>query len=554
MFAAQEVPDAARLLHDDRGRRPTACATTPPRWCSAGAVHKSVRARCCHRRVELHDDGWAILSLPPGRRDLGERELWERSLARSRRRREYAALQRSPVYRKKRALVSAALLTATVLAPDARRREGPGHRGDVDRRDAAHGQPRPGGDGAPAHARHPRRRRSSGRQTRRAVRSFQARTGSRSTASPAPITRGALGGGGGARRAAAAGRDHDRGPARARHQRRRRVRAPRRAQAVRAFQASRGLEVDGVVGPQTLGALGISGAGGAGRVAGGGSAVAAARTKLGAPYALGGVGPTSWDCSGLTQWAFAQAGVTLPRTSFEQASAGVHVDRAAVQAGDLVFFDANGPGASHVGIATSNGDGDLRHHPRRARARDHRLLLGQALLRRAPRRLSAVAGPAIEVSGLVKTFGDSARSTGSTCRSPTGEVHGFLGPNGAGKSTTIRVLLGLLRADAGAAAPARRRPVARRGRAAPPARLRPRRRQPVAEADRRRGDRPARPAARRARPAAGAPSCSSASSSTRPRRAAPTRRATARRSRSSPRSPPTPSCSSSTSRPRGSTR
>ena len=76
--------------------------------------------------------------------------------------------------------------------------------------------------------------------------------------------------------------------------------------------------------------------------------------RSGAPYALGGVGPNSWDCSGLTQWAFAQAGVTLPRTSFEQASAGVHVDRAAVQAGDLVFFDANGPGASHVGIATSN--------------------------------------------------------------------------------------------------------------------------------------------------------------------------------------------------------
>ena len=50
----------------------------------------------------------------------------------------------------------------------------------------------------------------------------------------------------------------------------------------------------------------------------------------------------------------AQVGIQLPRTSFEQASAGVHVDRAAIQAGDLVFFDANGPGASHVGIATSN--------------------------------------------------------------------------------------------------------------------------------------------------------------------------------------------------------
>ena len=58
---------------------------------------------------------------------------------------------------------------------------------------------------------------------------------------------------------------------------------------------------------------------------------------------------------------------------------------------------------------------------------------------------------AIEISGLVKTFGRRGRSTGSISRSPTGEVHGFLGPNGAGKSTTIRVLLGLLRANGGSA-------------------------------------------------------------------------------------------------------
>ena len=95
-------------------------------------------------------------------------------------------------------------------------------------------------------------------------------------------------------------------------------------------------------------------------------------------------------------------------------------------------------------------------------------------------------------------------STGSTCRSPRVRCTGSSGPNGAGKSTTIRVLLGLLRDDAGDGAAARRRPVARRGRAAPAARLRPRRRQPVAQPHRRRGDRPARPAARRARRAAAA--------------------------------------------------
>ena len=65
---------------------------------------------------------------------------------------------------------------------------------------------------------------------------------------------------------------------------------------------------------------------------------------------------------------------------------------------------------------------------------------------------------------------------------------------------------------------ARRRPVARRGRPAPPPGLRARRRDAVAEPDRRRGDRPARPAARRRSNPSGAPRCSSASTSTRPRR------------------------------------
>jgi polyether ionophore transport system ATP-binding protein len=56
---------------------------------------------------------------------------------------------------------------------------------------------------------------------------------------------------------------------------------------------------------------------------------------------------------------------------------------------------------------------------------------------------------AISVSGLVKTFGHVRALDGLDLTVATGEVHGFLGPNGAGKSTTIRVLLGLLRADSG---------------------------------------------------------------------------------------------------------
>src|ERR687884_813890 len=58
---------------------------------------------------------------------------------------------------------------------------------------------------------------------------------------------------------------------------------------------------------------------------------------------------------------------------------------------------------------------------------------------------------AIEISGLVKTFGRVRALDGLDLSVEAGEVHGFLGPNGAGKSTTIRVLLGLLRADSGQA-------------------------------------------------------------------------------------------------------
>ena len=137
-----------------------------------------------------------------------------------------------------------------------------------------------------------------------------------------------------------------------------------------------------------------------------------------------------------------------------------------------------------------------------------------------------------------------------------GDITGFLGPNGAGKSTTIRVLLGLLRADGGHRAAARRRSVARRGGAAPPDRLCARRCDAVAQPDRPAGHRlPGAAARQRRRSTPGdATSCSSGSNSTRTRRRAPTRRATGRRWRSSRRSPPTPSSTSSTSPHRALTR
>jgi cell wall-associated NlpC family hydrolase len=81
-------------------------------------------------------------------------------------------------------------------------------------------------------------------------------------------------------------------------------------------------------------------------------ALAAATTQTGKPYQWGGVGPNSWDCSGLVQWAFRQAGVSLPRTSQEQARVGQAVPRWALAPGDVITFY---PGATHVGIYAGFG-------------------------------------------------------------------------------------------------------------------------------------------------------------------------------------------------------
>ena len=75
--------------------------------------------------------------------------------------------------------------------------------------------------------------------------------------------------------------------------------------------------------------------------------------QLGDPYAWGATGPDAFDCSGLTAYVFARAGVALPHNSQGQATMGKAVDRDDIRAGDLVFFSTAGSGASHVGIATS---------------------------------------------------------------------------------------------------------------------------------------------------------------------------------------------------------
>jgi cell wall-associated NlpC family hydrolase len=81
-------------------------------------------------------------------------------------------------------------------------------------------------------------------------------------------------------------------------------------------------------------------------------AVNTAMAQQGKPYAWAGSGPNSFDCSGLTQFAFKAAGITLPRTSKAQATVGTPVAKANLQPGDLVFFYSP---ISHVGIYIGNG-------------------------------------------------------------------------------------------------------------------------------------------------------------------------------------------------------
>ncbi len=88
-----------------------------------------------------------------------------------------------------------------------------------------------------------------------------------------------------------------------------------------------------------------------------------ARTQLGKPYVWGATGPDGYDCSGLTQSAFAQAGVSLPRTTRAQYAATSRVPVDQLRPGDLIFYSSNGAASGIYHVAIYAGDGMRLHAP-----------------------------------------------------------------------------------------------------------------------------------------------------------------------------------------------
>jgi cell wall-associated NlpC family hydrolase len=133
--------------------------------------------------------------------------------------------------------------------------------------------------------------------------------------------------------------------------------AANQAAASAAGQSGSGASGSGTP-PVTKGSVGPSGS----SSAAGNAAVAAAESQLGVPYQWGGESPEGtaspgFDCSGLTQWAWDQAGVSIPRTAASQYAALPHVSLSALQPGDLLFYtNLDGDGiVDHVVMYVGSG-------------------------------------------------------------------------------------------------------------------------------------------------------------------------------------------------------
>ncbi len=135
--------------------------------------------------------------------------------------------------------------------------------------------------------------------------------------------------------------------------------------AAAAAQAGGGAADSGRSASPVLSGTPASGGGGAGSASGGSfnppppqgsgaaGALAAAESRIGDWYQWGAAGPSTFDCSGLVMWAFAQVGISLPHYSGAQYADTIHIPMSALEPGDLVFFADPG---EHVGFYVGNGE------------------------------------------------------------------------------------------------------------------------------------------------------------------------------------------------------
>lgn len=80
-----------------------------------------------------------------------------------------------------------------------------------------------------------------------------------------------------------------------------------------------------------------------------------AKKELDKPYLWGAIGPDSFDCSGLIYYAYKEVGIDLPRTSKEQSKVGQRISKTELKPGDLLFYDTDGTGVSHVSMYIGGG-------------------------------------------------------------------------------------------------------------------------------------------------------------------------------------------------------
>ncbi|CEN84829.1 cell wall hydrolase; phosphatase-associated protein [[Clostridium] sordellii] len=119
---------------------------------------------------------------------------------------------------------------------------------------------------------------------------------------------------------------------------------------------------NGTIGYMSANYIGVvnsnPGAGESGTSQGADAVISLAKQQLGKPYVWGAEGPSSFDCSGFTQYVFKNAaGKNLPRVSKEQSKFGQSVNKSNLQKGDLIFFDTDKDGVvNHVGIYMGNNE------------------------------------------------------------------------------------------------------------------------------------------------------------------------------------------------------